>query len=34
MGERQDSSVASQQQKEKKTNNSKIKHGKKTNKKD
>lgn len=34
MGEKQDSSVASQQEKEKKANNSKAKHSKKTHKKD
>lgn len=34
MSEKHDSSCASQQEKEKKLNNSKIKHNKKTNKKD
>jgi hypothetical protein len=34
MSEKHDSSCASQQEKEKKSNNTKIKHNKKTNKKD
>lgn len=34
MGEKHDNSVASQQEKEKKVNNSGTKHSKKTNKKD
>jgi hypothetical protein len=34
MSEKQNSSCASQQEKEKKLNNAKVKHSKKTNKKD